>query len=235
MKALTFYATLLLASGLTVRAQEESPSPTAEEKSYSEVPKEYEVGEDTISPDGRFAILYPVRDEESGDRPSNLLVRLKPYAILKELEDEQGGYWKGMRGEPQAIWNGNSIVAIWHAHKWGNEDLAVYEIENDKVKREEKIWPEVVKYFDRDFHGRFLKKYPKESDNYTFVADDPDVKSFEFKDHKLLLNIFADNKPNLASGPHWTAGLHAVWSLDTGKFDKVDFQPGKIEVRKQLE
>jgi hypothetical protein len=226
---------LLLLFYPIVRAQEESASPAAEEKSYPEVPKEYEVGEDTISPDGRFAILYPVRNEESGDRPSNLLVRLKPYAILKELEDEQGGYWKGMRGEPRAMWNGNSMVAIWHAHKWGNEDLAVYEIENDKVKRVQKIWPQVVKYFDRDFHTRFLKKYPKESDNYTFVSDDPDVKNFEFKDHKLLLNIFADNKPNLAGGPHWTAELHAIWNLDTGKFDKVDFRPAKIEVRNSLE
>jgi hypothetical protein len=80
-----------------------------------------------------------------------------------------------------------------------------------------------------------LKKYPKESDSYTFVSDAPDVKNFEFKDRKLLLNIFADNKPNLAAGPHWTAELHAVWNLDTARFDKVDFQPGKIEVRKQLE
>jgi len=107
-----------------------------------------------------------------------------------------------MRCEPRAKWNGNSIVVIWHAHKWGAEDFAIYEIENDKVKRVQKIWPEVVKYFDRDFHARFLKKYPKESDSYTFVADDPNVKEIEFKDHKLLLNIFADNKPNLAGGPH---------------------------------
>jgi len=61
------------------------------------------------------------------------------------------------------------------------------------------------------------------------------VKSFEFKDHKLLLNIFADNKPNLAPGPHWTAELHAIWNLDTGKFEKVDFQPSKIEMRKEQE
>ena len=137
-----------------------------------------------------------------------------------------------MRGAPAAKWGGNQFVAIWRQMKWGNEDLVVYELVNDKVKREEKIWPEVVKYFDRDFHQRFLKKYPKESDNYTFVADNSDVKSFEFKDQKLLLDISAENKPNLAPGPVWSAELHGIWDLGKAKFDKVDFKPGEISVRK---
>jgi len=123
-------------------------------------------------------------------------------------------------------------VAVWHQRKWGNEDLVVYQIANDKIKREEKIWPEVVKYFDRDFHQRFLKKYPKESDSYTFVADNSDVKSFEFKDNKLLLNISAENKPNLAPGPVWSAELHGIWDLDKARFNRVDFKPGEISVRK---
>jgi len=232
MKSLIISVALLMSFGLAVRAQEEPASPAAEEKSYPEVPKEYEVGESTVSPDGRFAILYEVRDEDSNVDPGlpNLLVRLKPYAELEEIENNQGVTWKDGRGAPEAKWNGNSTIAIWHAMKWGHEDLAVYEIENDKVKRVQKIWPEIVKYFDRDFRERFLKKYPKESD-YTFVSDSR-VKELEFKDHKLLLDIFADNKPNLAAGPHWTAELRGVWNLDTGKFDKVDFRPGKISIRK---
>src|SRR6266487_6141070 len=189
MKSLIISVALLMSFGLAVRAQEEPASPAAEEKSYPEVPKEYEVGESTVSPDGRFAILYEVRDEDSNVDPGlpNLLVRLKPYTELAEIENK-GVTWKGGRGAPDAKWNGNSTVAIWHAMKWGHEDLAVYEIENDGVKRVQKIWPEIVKYFDRDFHERFLKKYPKEFDSYTFVSDS-DVKELEFKEHKLLLDI----------------------------------------------
>ncbi len=218
-----------------IGAQDESASPAEEAKTYPEVPKQYEVGEDTISPDGRFAILYPVRDENSNEGPAfpNVLVRLKPYKVIKELDIDPA--WKGMRGSPAAKWNGSQFVAIWREMKWGNEDLVVYELANDKVKREEKIWPEVIKYFDRDFHQRFLKKYPKESDSYTFVADNSDLKSFEFKDHKLLLNISAENKPNLAPGPIWSAELHGIWDLDKAKFDKVDFKPGEISVRKPEE
>ena len=228
---LTSIAIAITLAGL-IRAQEESPSPGEDAKTYPEVPKQYEVGEDTISPDGRFGILYPVRDENSNDGPAfpNLLVQLKPYEVIKELDVDPA--WKDMRGAPTAKWDGNEFVAIWRQMKWGNEDLVVYELANDKIKREEKIWPDIVKYFDRDFHQRFMQKYPNESDNYTFVADNSDVKSFEFKDHKLLLNISAENKPNLAPGPIWSAELHGVWDLDRAKFDKVDFRPGRISVRK---
>ncbi len=234
MKSLIISVALLMSFGLAVRAQEEPASPAAEEKSYPEVPKEYEVGESTVSPDGRFAILYEVRDEDSNVDPGlpNLLVRLKPYAVLKEIETDDGVTWKGGRGAADAKWNGNDWVAVWHHRKWGDEDLVVYQIANDKIIREDKIWPEVVKYFDRDWQRRYLKKYPKEEDSYTFRADDPDVVTFEFKDHKLLLNIFAENRPNLAPGPHWSAELHAIWDLDKAKFDKVDFRPGKISIRK---
>ncbi len=141
MKSFIMSVALLMSFGSAIPAQEESAPPAAEKKSYPEVPKEYEVGEDTVSPGGRFAILYEVRDEDSNVDPGlpNLLVRLKPYAALKEIENDQGITWKGGRGAPDAKWNGNSTVAIWHAMKWGNEDLVVYEIENDEVKRVQKV------------------------------------------------------------------------------------------------
>jgi len=236
MKVLISSLIIAAAVATLIRAQEESASPA--ERTYPEVPKEYEVGEDTISPDGRFAILYPVRDEDSNVYLGlpNLLVRLRPYAELKEIETGDGVTWKGGRGAADAKWNGNDWVAVWHQRKWGNEDLVVCQIANDKIKREEKIWPEVVKYFDRDWKTRFLKKYPKEADDqYTFQSDDPDLKNFEFKGDTLLLDILAVNRPNLAPGPHWSAELHAVWDLDKARFDKVDFKPGEISIRKPEE
>jgi len=231
MKMLIAHGALLLLFNVIAHGQEDSASPASEKKSYSEIPKGYEVGEQTISPDGRFALVYPMQDPDTLEvaQLPNLLVRLKPYKVLLEIDESVP---LGRRGAPAADWNGNEFVAVWRQMKWGDEDLVVYQIANDKIKRAEKIWPEVVKYFDRDFHQRFLKKYPKESDSYTFVADNSDVKSFEFKDHKLLLNISAENKPNLAPGPVWSAELHAVWDLDKAKFDKVDFKPGEISVRK---
>ena len=228
-----FGLALCFAAGLVVRAQEAPPS-AAEVKQTAEIPKGYEVGEKSVSPNGRFAILYPIRSDDDADLPPNLLVCLKPYSVLTRIGTE-GGRWQGARDEPLAKWNGNSIVAIWVARKWGMEDLAIYEIEADEIKRIQPVWRQVRLLFDRDFKERFLKNYPDEKGSgviFVSQADVPGSKSeFEFKGRKLFLNLFADNKPNLSTGPHWTASLYAVWNLDKVDFDKVDFRPGAIELR----
>ena len=228
-----FGLALCFAAGLAVRAQEAPPS-AADLKQSAEIPKGYEVGEKSVSPNGRFAILYPIRSDDGADLPPNLLVRLKPYSVLTRIGTE-GGRWQGARGQPLAKWNGNSIVAIWVAARWGMEDLAIYEIEADEIKRIQPVWRQVRLLFDRDLRERFLKNYPDEKGSgviFVSQADVPDSKpEFEFKGRKLFLNLFADNKPNLSTGPHWTASLHAVWNLDKVDFDKVDFRPGPIELR----
>ena len=53
MRALLIAIAIMLTP--MIRAQEESPSPAQDAKTYPEVPKQYEVGEDTISPDGPSA------------------------------------------------------------------------------------------------------------------------------------------------------------------------------------
>jgi hypothetical protein len=203
-------------------------------QSIASVPKEYTVGVESLSPNGRFAVLYPVRGDNDADLPPNLLVCLAPYAVLTRIGTE-GGRWEGARGQPLAKWNGNSVVAIWWAQKWGIEDLAVYEIEKDTIKQIQPVWRSVRLLFDQDFKKRFLKDYPDEKGSGVIFVSRNDITAgkpeFEFKGHKLLLNLFADNKPNLSSGPHWTASLQAVWNLDTAEFDKVDFRPGPIELR----
>ena len=233
VRALLFSLAAFLSSVIAIRAEKPSPGSGGTQLSFK-IPKGYEVGQESVSPDGRFAILYPLREEDAPqDYPPNLLVRLEPYAVVATLGEGEG-HPQSARRELLARWNGNSVVAIWLAAKWGSADLWIYELENDKVKRVHPVFQEARKYFDRDFRRRFLKKYPKESDNFTFVSEENEeggAREIEFKGRTLSLNLFADNKPNLAGGPHWTAALRAVWDLDQAKFTKVDFRPGKIEVR----
>ena len=97
------------------------------------------------------------------------------------------------------------------------------------------FWRRVSVLFDEDFRKRFLSKYPDQKrSGVIFVSkrEEPDSKpELEFKGHKMLLNLFADNKPDLSVTPHWTASLHAVWNLDTAELEQVDFRPGPIELR----
>jgi hypothetical protein len=233
VRSLIFVVVLFFASSFVAFAQDVSPK-AAEASAPEEIPKGYEIGDKTISPDGRFAILYPLQgtEDQKGNYPPNLLVRLKPYAVIATVEKD--GLPQNVTTQLNATWNGNSMVAIWEYRRWGIVDLNVYEIENEKLKRVEHIMHEARGYFERDIRARFLKKYPKESETIIFLSGDnkphaaPD---FKFDGQKLLLDLAADNKPNLAGGPHWTAELHGIWNLDTAKFDKVDFRPGTIEVR----
>jgi hypothetical protein len=168
MKALIFVLVICLVTVVTVRADETSRGgPTIQ--SAADIPKGYEVGDKSLSPNGRFAILYPIRGDDSAELPPNLLVCLKPYSVLTRIGTE-GGRWQGARGQPLAKWNGNSIVAIWIAARWGMEDLAIYEIEADEIKRIQPVWRQVRMFFDRDFRERFLGKYPDEKGRALFSS-----------------------------------------------------------------
>jgi len=233
MKPLIFVLVMCLVTAVTVRAQETPPG-GATIQSAADIPEGYEIGEKSLSPNGRFAILYPVRGNDSAELPPNLLVCLKPYSVLTRIGTE-GGRWQGARDQPLAKWNGNSIVAIWIAARWGMKDLAIYEIEADQIKQVQPVWRAVYSLFNRDFRERFLSNYPDEKGSgviFVSKSEGPDLKpEFEFKGHKMLLNLFADNKPNLSVTPHWTASLHAVWNVDTAELENVDFRRGPIELR----
>jgi hypothetical protein len=72
MRKRIFGLALCFDAGLVVRVQE-APSGAAEVKQTAEIPKGYEVGEKSVSPNGRFAILYPIRSDDDADLPPNLL------------------------------------------------------------------------------------------------------------------------------------------------------------------
>ena len=232
MKVVIFLLMICVAIAVMLRAEEASPG-NATIQSNADIPTGYEIGEKSVSPNGRFAILYPIRADEAVELPPNLLVRLKPYSVMTRIGTE-GGRWQDARDAPLAKWNGNSMIAIWMAARWGIKDLAIYQIEADQIKRVQPVWRRVWLLFDEDFRKRFMSKYPDEKGSgVIFVSKGgPDSKpEFEFKGHKMLLNLFADNKPNLSVTPHWTASLHAVWNLDTAELENIDFRPGPIEER----
>ena len=78
MKTLIFVFVFCFFDGLMLRAEEASPGAAAVQ-SNADIPNGYEIGEKSLSPNGRFAILYPIRGDDSAELPPNLLVCLKPY------------------------------------------------------------------------------------------------------------------------------------------------------------
>ena len=64
MKAIVFVFAFCFFDGLILRAEEASPGKSAVQPN-ADIPKEYEIGEKSLSPNGRFAILYPIRGNDS--------------------------------------------------------------------------------------------------------------------------------------------------------------------------
>ncbi len=190
------------------------------------VPDGYEIGEKSLSPDGRYALLYPDRSAPPDQEPPNLLVQLDPYKVLAEIRP---GVPQGATMEVFAEWNGNTTVAIHQFRRWGLTGLWVYELEGDKVTRVHPVLDEARKIFLQDIRKRLLEKFPTETETIIFISsEDAESPDFVFRGRKLDLNLSADNKPNLAPGPHWTARMRATWDLDAGKFERVEFLPGAI-------
>jgi hypothetical protein len=186
------------------------------------LPEGYEVGEDTVSPDGRHALLFPT----AGERP-NLLVQREPFRILAEITP---GAPLGATLGVGATWQGNDTVAIHQSHRWGLTGLQVFELRGSDPPRVHRILEEARKLFRADFRKRLQSRFPDEPETIVFVAEES-APAFTFAGRTLHLRLAADNKPNLAPGPHWTAFLTATWNLDTGKWDTATLTPGPIEVR----
>lgn len=196
------------------------------------LPKGYELDEQTVSPDGRFGVLFPA--QESSDEFPNLLVRLEPYKILATVA--KPSVPTNATTSLLAEWQGNSVVAVWQFRRWGIVDLKVYELAADGSVKAHAVWEAVREVFRKDFQERFQKAYPEEPETMIFVSEEGEEnprRDFELKGRKVRLDVAADNKPNLAGGPHWSATMKAEWNLDTGRLEKVKFRPGEISVREQ--
>jgi len=137
MKALLLCIGSVLSCVLAAHAQESSPTPTTSEAiaAVAQIPSGYEICENepahrpvaglekseehekAISPNGRFAVLCPLRDEKAEEPhyPPNLLVRLKPYAVLAKLNKE--GIPSNANLELNATWQGDSTVAVWEYYR----------------------------------------------------------------------------------------------------------------------
>src|SRR5438876_11722786 len=112
-----------------LRAETASPGKGAVQ-SNADIPVGYKRGEKSLSPNGRFAILYPIRGDDSAELQPNLLVCLEPYSVLTRIGTD-GGRWQGAGDQPLAKWNSNPIVALRIPARRGVKDLAVFGIAAD--------------------------------------------------------------------------------------------------------
>src|SRR5438874_2823979 len=138
MKARLVVLTLIIGLAFDigrVLAAEES-----EEDSAAGLPaayaKNYLVARSTMSPDKKFAVMYPTLDFSESKEAADMLVALKPFSVLAKLPAEDLYFQHRSHGGISADWAKDARVAlIILDSKWGPGDVFVVELSDGKVKR----------------------------------------------------------------------------------------------------
>jgi tetratricopeptide (TPR) repeat protein len=182
--------------------------------------KDYLIAGSTISPDKKFAVIYP--NEAMGEAASekelkNYLVALQPFAILRPLDTTRPYFEHESHGGLSAEWSDDgSVGLITLDSKWGPGDVLLVEFRNGKLSRMTNIL--------RKAHDLLIPSYQKAkaeryNDYYDFVFMED--ASFELDGtRQVVIRAQVDTTPNdlgLSSGA-WHGRVQATWDIRQGKF-----------------
>jgi hypothetical protein len=141
--------------------------------------KDYLIVGSTISPDKKFAVIYPTLEaEESADNANNpegikdQIVALQPFTILGELQTKYPYFQNESHGGISAEWPDDSSVALITLDgKWGPHDVFLLEFRDGKLARTTNVLAKA--------HDLLLPSYRKSkaepyNDIFDFIFDDED-------------------------------------------------------------
>ena len=217
----------MISCGFSVFAADED-SQTEEEDSSAGLPEQYAknylITGSTISPDKKFAVIYPtLQAEEAADSANNPegikdhIVALQPFTILGELQTKYPYFQNESHGGISAEWSADSSVALITLDgKWGPHDVFLLEFRDSKLARTTNVLAKA--------HDRLLPDYRKSkaepyNDIFDFIFDDEDGPVFELDgNNRVLIDGEAMTDPKGLSNHKWSAHLKAVWNIAQAKF-----------------
>ncbi len=99
--------------------------------------KNYLIARSTISPNKKFAVIYPTDDYyQSADSAKDYVVSLQPFSILGALQAEEPYFQHQSHGGISAEWSDDSAVALITLDgKWGPHDVFLVEFHGGKPNR----------------------------------------------------------------------------------------------------
>ena len=184
--------------------------------------KNYLIASQTISPNKRFAVIYPKFSEEVADtantsKNKDYVVTLQPFAVLHALDTKWAYFEHESNGGLSAEWSDDSSVAlITLDSKWGPQDVFLVEFHNDKLSRMTNIL--------RKAHDLLLPSYRKaKAERYNDYFDFIFIEDATFKledTRRVLVDAEADTTPNdLGLSPRaWHGRVEATWDIAQAKF-----------------
>ena len=193
-----------------------------------EFAKNYLISHNTISPDKKFAVIYPTLEAEEAaneanhpERIQNYLVGLQPFAVIKPLDTKWPYFQNESHGGLSAEWSTDSSVTLVTLDaKWGPRDVFLVEFHDGKLSR--------ITNIALKAHDLLLPNYRKaKAERYNDLFDFVFVEDTSFKldgTSRVVIDASAETSPNIMSedlGPTdraWRGHVEAVWDIPQGKF-----------------
>jgi len=187
-------------------AESETDSSTGLPEKYA---KNYLIARSTISPDKKFAVIYPTDDYyQSADNAKDYVVALQPFRILGALQAEEPYFQHQSHGGISAEWSDDSSVALITLDgKWGPRDVFLVEFHNGKPSRMTNIQRKV-----RDL-------LPPDNRKAIFIEDEDTTFQLDGTS-RVVIDAEVNTSPNdLSLSPDtWRGHVEATWDVKQAKF-----------------
>jgi sugar lactone lactonase YvrE len=187
-------------------AESETDSSTGLPEKYA---KNYLIARSTISPDKKFAVIYPTDDYyQSADNAKDYVVALQPFRILGALQAEEPYFQHQSHGGISAEWSDESSVALITLDgKWGPRDVFLVEFHNRKPSRMTNIQHKV-----RDL-------LPPDNRKAIFIEDEDTTFQLDGTS-RVVIDAEVNTSPNdLSLSPDtWRGHVEATWDVKQAKF-----------------
>jgi hypothetical protein len=181
---------LVLNSGGSVWAAEQESEEEYGKDSAAGLPgeygKHYLVAKATMSPDEKFAVIYPTLEFSESKEAKNFLVALKPFKVLATLPTDELYFQDQSHGGVGADWSSNgSSVLITFDGKWGPRDVFLVDLADDKVKRITNMLEKLRELLRPKF--RTAKPRSKAyNDGYEFIFEEEEGGACTFEGSRLV-------------------------------------------------
>lgn len=207
-----FFLFAVLLSVPAARAADPAPAVGA-----TEMPKGYEFSEESVSPDGKYGVIYANSEVIDTDVAVNFLVSSKPFRIL--ARNAGFSYYKpGNHREMHVEWTTDSSTALLMiGDKWGTIGATLFELKDGKVTRSTDIMASINVLLQKEFPAGKVTPY---NDIMSFVLEEEKEWKFSDDGKTLSIDVVASNSPNLAGKTAWRGTFQGVWDVAAAKWLK---------------
>jgi len=218
------FTVILLASAAFSTAADEAPSPVPNVEIHGPNVRPgfpdafafgYHVADDSISPDGKYAVISPNLHRISYEVARDFLVALKPFRFLAVNEAETPN---DIRNTTLVEWaKDNSAVLITVDGKWGPVAFTLFELQDGRVKRQTNLYTEIVRLLEPGYQKAKVKPW---NDLYHFNFDRPEEAHLESDGREIRFNVDATNNPKPMEPPirTWNGHFEGTWSIPEARW-----------------